>query len=412
MRCIRMKPISAIGISDNGRYFVDRQGSPIFWLGDTLWELFRCFTPETALPILRNRQAKGFNIILIMLTGVDHVHVNPELGKPFVNIRGDAPWVNGDPLNPDERYFQHIDTMIRLGEQTGQIFVVGIYHQWHRDLITLSKARPWARWIAERYRDVPNLIWSMYPRAEPDYVPVCRELAAGLQEGDQGTHLISVHPDPSVASSSFMHTEPWLAFNMIQTCIDYEQIYDTVTADYNRIPVKPVIMAEGGYEGVEFGRLQTAYEIRQQAYWTQFAGGYHVYGHNDAWINPERWQEWIDAPGAQDMQRFREIITAIDDWWDFVPDPCLIMAEASSEGQPTVAGRATDGRWILAYLSEPGTVTLRLTDAVSGSRYRVEVINPATGEKLPAMEYFPQVAHTVTTPVGWQDTLIYIEASP
>ncbi len=299
-----MKALSPINIGSNGRYFVDQHGTPVFWLGDTLWELFRCFTPETALSILRNRQAKGFNVILIMLTGVDHAHINPELGKKFVNIQGDAPWVNGDPLQPDERYFQHIDTMIRLGEQTGQTFVVGIYHQWHRDVITLEKARSWARWIAERYRDVPNLIWSMYPRAEPDYIPVCRELAAGLQEGDQGAHLISVHPDPSVASSSFMHTESWLAFNMIQTCIDYERIYDAVTADYNRSPVKPVIMAEGGYEGVEFGRLQTAYEIRQQAYWTQLAGGYHVYGHNDAWINPERWQDWIDAPGAQEPAAF------------------------------------------------------------------------------------------------------------
>ncbi len=407
-----MKSANPINISDNGRYFVDSHGAPVFWLGDTLWELFRCFTPETALPILRARQAQGFNVILIMLTGVDHVHLNPDTTKPFVNLRGDAPWVNGDPLQPNERYFEHIDAMIRLGEQTGQTFVVGIYHQWHRDIIPVEKARPWARWIAERYRDVPNLIWSMYPRAEPAYAPVCRELAAGLQEGDRGAHLISVHPDPSVASSSFLHEEPWLAFNMIQTCIDYERICEAVMADYNRVPAKPVVMAEGGYEGLEFGKLQTAHEIRKQAYWSQLAGGYHVYGHNDAWTAAERWRDWINAPGAQDLHRFREIITAIAGWWTLVPDPALIVAGAGSEDKLNVAARSADGRWILAYLSEPSTVTLRLTDAVARAGYRVQVINPATGERLPSRDIPTQAQHTVSTPAGWADALVLVEARP
>ena len=44
-------------------------------------------------------------------------------------------------------------------------------------------------------------------------------------------------------------------------------------------------VAEMGYEGVEFGKLQTAHQIRQQAYWTQLAGGHHVYGHNDFFKN-------------------------------------------------------------------------------------------------------------------------------
>ena len=56
-------------------------------------------------------------------------------------------------------------------------------------------------------------MWSMYPRAEAAYVPVCRALAEGLQEGDGGAHLITVHPDPSPASSNFLHGEPWLASN-------------------------------------------------------------------------------------------------------------------------------------------------------------------------------------------------------
>lgn len=402
-----MSPISPVKVGDNGRYFVDRDGSPVFWLGDTLWELFRCFTPETAMPVLRDRQAKGFNVILIMLTGVDHARLNRD--GPFVNVKGEAPWLDDDPLKPNERYFGHVDAIIRLGEETGQTFVVGVYHQWHKELIPIEKARAWARWVAERYRHVPNLIWSMYPRAEEAYVPVCQALAAGLREGDGGAHLISVHPDPAVASSSFLHDEPWLAFNMIQTCTRYERIYETVLEDYNRVPTKPVVMAEGGYEGVEFGRRQTAYEIRKQAYWTQLAGGHHVYGHNDAWTAPERWRDWIDAPGSHDLRHFKEIITGIDGWWRLVPDPTLITEGQGQSDRLNVAVRSADGDRMLTYLSAPARVKLRLTEAIADRGFRVQMIDPATGERPPAEVYTAQATLTVSTPAGWEDALILIE---
>ena len=45
-----------ISVSENGRYFVDQDGRPFFWLGDTLWELFRCYKIEEAEAILENRK--------------------------------------------------------------------------------------------------------------------------------------------------------------------------------------------------------------------------------------------------------------------------------------------------------------------------------------------------------------------
>jgi len=389
-------------ISRSGRYFTDLGGKPAFWLGDTQWELFRCFTPDTAMPILRDRRAKGFNAILIMLTGVDHGRLYPAHPQTYTNLNGDAPWEDNDPLRPNERYFRHVDRLIGLGEPTDHAFVVGIYHQWHRDIITPANARAWARWVGQRYRDVPNLIWSMYPRAEEGFVPVCRELAAGLQEGDAGKHLISVHPDPAVASSSFLHSEPWLAFNMIQTCIDYEKIIPAVTADYRRIPVKPVVMAEGGYEGTEFDRVQTAYEIRKQAYWSQLAGGFHVYGHNDAWTAPERAHEWLDSAGSRHLGLFCEIITGLDAWWTMAPDHAAVLGGAGQDGRLALGASSADAGWHLIYISEPATVTLEPTVAACP---RKTWIDPRTGDRIPATTR-PGGSNTLTTPAEWEDALI------
>ncbi len=404
-------PLSPLQVSPNGRYFVDRDNRPTFWLGDTQWELFRLFDADTALRILHNRQAKGFNVILVMLTGVDISQFDPAGSFSYTNLEGEVPWLGYDPLRPIEAYFQHIDPLIRLGEQTGQTLVVGIYHKWHANVITLEKARPWARWVARRYREVPNLIWSMYPNASAEFIPVCRELAAGLQEGDGGSHLICVHPDPSVASSSFLHHDPWLAFNMIQTCIDYDQIPATVSADYALMPAKPVVMAEGGYEGQEFDRLQTPHHIRKQAYWTQLSGGHHVYGHNDAWAFPAAWETWLTAPGAAHLQIFREVITSLAAWWDLVPDLSLFVSGLGSGFALNTAARSASGRWIIAYLSEPSCISLRLDSLVGSTFAQAWWIDPTSGERFSAGTHPISSLAAFETPSGWADAVLLVEPS-
>jgi hypothetical protein len=401
-------PISPFRVSGNGRYFVDRAGQPVFWLGDTQWELFRLFEPATAMRILQDRRQKGVNVVLVMLLGVNTAH--PSLGatQPHMNLHGQMPWVDQDPLRPNEKYFQHIDRIIGLGVKTGQTLVVGIYHQWQRELISLEKARPWARWVASRYRDVPNLIWCMYPKAEEAFVTVCRELAGGLQEGDGGSHMISMHPDPCVASSSFMHEEPWLAFNMIQTWVTFDRIYDAVAADYSRQPAKPAVMAEGGYEGRQHDRLHTPHDIRKQAFWSQLAGGHHAYGCNDAWAAPGQFEQWLSAPGSGQLRVFKQIITSLDQWWALLPDQSIFAAGAGAGYGLNVAARSPEGKWIAAYLSQPCSVGLRLDALRPGKASSATWIDPRNGQQLRAGTVAGSGTADFTSPAGWEDAFLLI----
>lgn len=59
-----------IRVSPNGRYFVDANGAPFYFLADTQWELFRRYWPDDARLILEDRKAKGFSVVMVMLTGV------------------------------------------------------------------------------------------------------------------------------------------------------------------------------------------------------------------------------------------------------------------------------------------------------------------------------------------------------
>jgi len=394
--------IAPLGISGNGRYFLDRKGRPFFWLGDTLWHLYRSFPAADVRAILENRREKGFSAVLVMLIGYE-----PE---PQPNLNGDHPWVGSDPSRPNEKYFEHVDTVLRIACELDLIQVLGVYHKTQDRYYDPERARESVRWIASRYRGIPHIIWSMYPEAKKQYLPVVRAIAEGLAEGDGGAHQITVHPDPSPQSSSFLHQESWLAFNMLQTCVDIEQVYPMTAADYALMPAKPVVMAEGGYEGVEFGRPITPLDIRRQAYWTYLAGGHHVYGHNDNWQAPGRWREWINSPGSSHIGVFRRIITSLDRWWTIIPNQSIMAKGIGSGIQLNAAGQSLAADWALVYLSGRFTASIRMDRIKTSEVVTASWIDPRSGDRQRIGTFQYAEVKEFSTPEGWEDALLLLEA--
>ena len=362
-----------VQVSSNGRYFVDQKGQPVFWLGTTQWELFRGYTLEDAQLILDKSKDKGFVFVQTMLVGVGD--------GTRANVYGQKPWLNDDPLTPNEAYFQNVDAVIQAARERDLILYVMPYHQTCRKRITVDNARPWAKWLAQRYREMPNIVWSLIPEAKPEFVPILRELAAGLREGDGGAHLITVEPDPSPYSSSFIHGEKWLDFNSLQTWKGVELIYPMVTHDYNLQPVKPVLMAEGAYEqGSEYGFEVSPLWIRRQAYYSYLAGGHHAYGHNDSWRILPTWKQALDAPGARQMGILRKVFEARPEWWRLVPDQSLFAAGGQTKGRVLhLAARHAEGKWAMIYLADPAEFSVNLAP-LQGPHVSASWVNPATGE--------------------------------
>ncbi len=182
------EPLYPAKVSENGRYFVDQKGQPVFWLGTTQWQLFREYSLEDARTIIEKSKEKGFVFAQVMLMGVG------DGTKP--NIHGAKPWIDNNPLTPNEAYFQNVDAVLRTAREHNFNISMTLYHQRYRKFITQANARAWAKWLAKRYKNVPTIVWSMTPEAKPEFVPLLRELAAGLHEGDGGAHLITFKPDP------------------------------------------------------------------------------------------------------------------------------------------------------------------------------------------------------------------------
>jgi hypothetical protein len=399
------EPVHPVKVSDNGRYFVDRNGDPVFWLGTTEWQLFREYTVEDARTILERTKARGFAFAQVMLLGVGD--------GTKANVYGEKPWIDDNPLAPNEGYFKNVDAVVRIARQCNVAISMTLYHQRWRAHITVENARAWARWVAGRYKDVPTIVWSMTPQARPEFVPVLRELAAGLREGDGGRHAITFKPDPAPYSSSFIHAEPWLDFDSMQTWNSVELIYPMVTNDYRLKPTKPVLMAEGAYEhGSEYGFDVTPLWIRRQAYYSYLAGAHHTYGHNDSWRVLPTWRQSLDAPGATQLGILKRVFLQRSQWWHLVPDQSILASGGQISGRVlNLAARHKDGRWVMVYLGGKAGFSVNMDKIVSEKGVRALWIDPRTGQSTMIGELPATGVTRFTTPAAWEDALLVLEAA-
>jgi hypothetical protein len=399
------QPVYPIKVSENRRYFIDQNGNPVFWLGTTQWQIFREYTLDEVRTTLEKIKGNGFVFVQAMLMGVGNGTKS--------NVYGEKPWINNDPLTPNEAYFKNVDSVIRIARENNLIISVTLYHQRYRKYITLKNARAWAKWLAQRYKDVPNIVWSMTPEAKQEFVPILRELAAGLHEGDEGYHLITFKPDPAPYSSSFIHNENWLDFNSMQTWNGVKLIYPMVTKDYNLKPVKPVLMAEGAYEaGSEYGFDVTPLWIRRQAYYSYLAGAHHTYGHNDSWRVLPTWKKALDAPGARQMGVLKKIFLGRKEWWYLVPDQSIFASGGQTGGDVlNLAARHKDGKWIMVYLGSKSSFSINMNKITAGNKVNAFWIDPKNGDSVP-IDSFPNtgVKH-FSTPDEWEDALLILETS-
>jgi hypothetical protein len=390
-----------VKVSPNHRYFVDQKGKPVFWLGTTQWQLFRGYTLEDAKTIVEKTAGHSFAFAQVMLMGVGD--------GTTPNVYGQKAWIDNNPLTPNEAYFKNVDAVLRAAAESNLSISMTLYHQRYGKFITVKNARAWAKWLALRYKDAPNIVWSMTPRAEQEFVPVLRELAAGLREGDGGRHLITFKPDPAPFSSSFIHGEPWLDFDSMQTWNRVELIYPFITKDFNLKPTKPVLMAEGAYEaGSEYGFAVTPLWVRRQAYYSYLAGAHHTYGHNDSWRILPTWKQALDAPGAVQLGILKKALTDREEWWLLVPDQSILVSGGRTDGKLlNLAARHEAGRWAMVYLAEKAKVAVDITK-IKGSRVSVLGIDPRTGDSTFVGTFGPTGVVTFTTPDGWEDALLVL----
>ncbi|MEP7002357.1 MAG: glycoside hydrolase family 140 protein [bacterium] len=395
---------SDLRVSNDGHRLMTTTGRPFFWLGDTAWELIHRLTREDADMYLQRRAQQGFTVIQAVAIG--------ELGGLTVpNAYGDLPLRNGDPTQPNDAYFRHVDYIVDRAAALG--LHIGLLPTWGDkvfknswgvgpELFTPANARVYGRWLGMRYRNRANVIWILggdrNPRPGSADADVWRAMAAGITEGVGGADnaLMTFHPAPNrTGSGEWFHDDGWLDVNMFQTghCRD-GNTYDRIRAAYDRLPAKPVLDGEPIYEdhpvcfnAADLG-TSSAYDVRKAAYLHLFAGAFgHTYGCHDIWqfFGPGRepvngphmtWQAALELPGASQMQYLRRLMESRP-LQSRVPDQGLLIEADLTPSDRVQATRGADYAFVYSAAGKPFTVRL---GTISGTALRTSWFDPRTGK--------------------------------
>jgi hypothetical protein len=413
-------------VSENKHFLEFDDGTPFFYLGDTGWELFHRLNKEDTEKYLENRRSKGFTVIqAVVLAELD--------GLNTPNAEGNKPLINNNPLTPNEKYFEHVDWVIKKAAEKG-IFI-GLLptwgDKWNRkwgtgpQVFNAENAKAYGKFIGQRYKTYPNIIWILggdRPIELEFHRQIIVAMAEGLSEGDGGTHLISFHPTGGTGSSQYLHNETWLDFNMRQNGhgLTFNDRYSMTGDDYRLEPAKPVIDAEPIYEdhpinfNPDANGHSTAADVRRPLYWDLFVGAFgHTYGHHSVWQMwiPSRdpvnrplmpWYEAIDQPGAGQMMygrllmESRPFLTRIPDNSVIIPDK-VTSAVPGNGSYRYVATRDQDGSYAMIYVPVGRKFTVRM-DVIKGNEVLAWWFNPRNGEAKEVGKYSNTGTQTFNTP--------------
>ncbi len=404
----KKKEEKQIQISKNGRYFMNADGTPFFWLGDTGWLLFSKLDRKETKKYLKDRAAKGFNVIQVMV-----LH-----GLNVTNYYGDSALVNknvatprvteGNDFNKDDQYdyWDHVDFVVKEAAKLGiYVAMVPVWGSNVRSgLVNREQAEKYAKFLADRYNDKYNIIWLNGGDVKgSDSSFVWNTIGETLQKNDSN-HLVTFHPFGRTSSSKWFQDAGWLDFNMFQSGHRrYEQDstgygednFKYVRDAYYKTPVKPVLDGEPSYEGIPEGLHDTtqprwqAEDVRRYAYWSVFAGACgFTYGDNavmqmhrpsddeSAYGAKIYWYEAINAPGAGQMKYLKKLILSRS-YFDRVPDSTLI-ANQGKRYDHIAATRGDNYAFIYTYNGRLLKVNM---GKIKGEKVKASWYNPSDGSK-------------------------------
>ncbi|SHI87266.1 Putative collagen-binding domain of a collagenase [Tangfeifania diversioriginum] len=403
-----------IEVSKNNSYLETSDGEPFLWIGDTAWELFHRLNREDATMYLKNREEKGFSVIqAVVLAERDG------LNKP--NAYGEIPLIEKDPIQPNEKYFEHVDFIVNEAEKLG--LVVGMLPTWGDKVTPAHGGGPvifnehnafiFGEFLGNRYKNKP-IVWILGGDrnvANEQEKLVWRAMANGLKKGDGENHLITYHPRGYSSSHEKLHHEDWLDFNTYQCghSHHYMRVYDFAETLSNVEPRKPFLDAEPAYEDipVEFWNYLDwsnslpvpedvlkddhtiakrahfeqgffdDHDVRVHAYWNFLAGacGY-TYGNNAIWQMFEEggdmaipcltdWRDALDRPGAESMRFVREIFEKRP-FHLLVPNQSVILGNNPNDSLHVRAAVASDKSFMLVYAGVGQKLNIDLSEMQSG----------------------------------------------
>ncbi len=425
-------------VSENQRFLQFENGKPFFWLGETPW----------LMPERLNRDEVEFYLKTCHDAGYNMAQVQVLNDVPSYNIYGVPSHDKSGKLlvSAPYSYWDHLDYIVDMAAQND--IYVGLVCIWgglvKAGKMTVEQAKTYGTFLANRYKNRPNIIWMIGGDIQGDIkAEVWETLATTIKQIDKN-HLMTYHPRGRYTSAKWWSKASWIDFHTFQSGHrrygqrmgnkDYpipdnteEDNWMYVDSTWAYKPIKPVLDDEPIYEEIPQGLhdasepLWKACDVRRFAYWSVFAGSCgHTYGHNaimqfyrtgcqPSYHCKKSWTEALNDPGFHQMKYLKHLMLAFP-YFERVPDQSIVL-DNGTQYDRLAATRGNDYLLVYNYTSRDMKIDLR---KISGDKKKVWWMNAGTGRLTWLGEYDNKVLtfRPHKTGVGIEDgVLIAIDAT-
>lgn len=386
-------------VAPGNRYLEQEDGTPFFWMGETGWLLPQRLDRDEAEFYLEQCKNAGYNVVQVQTLN----------NVPSMNKYGQSSNTDGFNFkNINQKgvygYWDNMDYIIRTAANKG--IYIAMVCIWGTPVskgeMDAKQAKAYGEFLAERYKNDPNIIWVMGGDIRGDVkTDVWESLATSIKAIDKN-HLMTFHPRGRTISSMWFNKASWLDFNMFQSGHrrygqrngdgDYpieenteEDNWRFVERSLATSPMKPVLDGEPVYEEIPQGLHDPNetrwkdFDVRRYAYWSVFAGSFgHTYGNNSImqFVRPgvgaaygatTPWYDALKDPGFNQMKYIKNLMLTFP-FFDRVPDQSIIAGTNGERYDRVIATRGND--YLLAYNYSGRSMQIDLSK-ISGAKKNV-----------------------------------------
>jgi hypothetical protein len=394
----------AVRVAPAHRHLAFADGTPFFYLGDTVWNGPLSATPEEWEYYLTDRVLKKFTAVQYLSTQFRGIPADREGRTAFTGI---------EHIAIDPAFFQSQDQRVDAINAHGLLAVPILMHAGRDTVLNPGHALPedqimvLTRYLVARY-GAHHVLWDFLaePTLDEARLPMWRRVGRAVF-GDGAHHPVMVHPHSQDLALDAFGAEPWLDIVGYQSGHHIDEaglrwITDgPPSTDWRREPTRPFINLEPPYEGYfayrGYGgrqKVQT-YDARRAIYWSLLVsptagvtyGAHGVWGWDDGSAppfghadtgTPPPWREGLRLPGATSMQHLATLMESLP-WWRLLPAPELLSVQPGREDahRTIVAARTDDGTTAIVYVPRDRAVALQLEGLVRP--LRAMWLDPRTG---------------------------------
>ena len=398
----------SVRISADGRHFEHADGTPFFWLGDTVWYGAILSAAPDWETYLNDREGKGFSVV--------HFNVVAPRNGVAADENGEISFTGVENIRMNPKFYQRLDQRVEAVNAHGVLAALvqtwGLRKEDSGNYLPESQMVRLMRYLEARY-GANYVVWILTGDAHYEGEQGERFKRIGRTVFGGRPHApTTLHPAGMRFPFESFREEKWLDFLIYQSghgddARTLEWIHSgPVSTFWQKSPARPLINLEPPYEGhlgYQSRKPHTDYVTRRAIYWSLLnaptAGV--TYGAHGVWSwhtkpgepptdHPntgvaKTWREALPFPGSTQMKFLGEMFQSIA-WWELAPDEGLLGAQpgGTDPARHVSASRSKKADLALLYLPVGGNVTLR--PGVLAANLRAEWFDPRSGQRSIAKE--------------------------